>query len=54
MENGGWHKVVLCTDSLSVLVTLAGGEGNRARPDIVGEILMMVSKLERQGRSVFF
>lgn len=54
MEEGGFGRVVLCTDSLSALMALEGREGSRARPHIVGEILMMVFKLERRGRNVGF
>ena len=48
MEDGGWDDVVLCTGSLSAPVALVGGEGNGARPDIIGEMLLMVFVLERQ------
>ncbi len=54
VEERGLGKIILCTDSLSALMALGAGEGGRTRPDIVGEILMMVFKLERQGCSVAF
>ncbi len=48
VEKRGLEQVVLCTDSVSALMALGGTEGGRARVDIVGEILMLVTKLERK------
>lgn len=36
-------------DTLSALMALWGAEGGRTSPDIVGDILMIATKLERRG-----
>lgn len=54
VETSKEERVVICSDSMSALMVLEGGEGAKARPDIVSEILMVVYRLERQGCSVGF
>ena len=49
-ERRGLGKVVLYSDSFSASIAWGGGGGSRPRPDIFGEILMMVFELE--GRDV--
>ncbi len=54
MEECGEEKAVVYSYLLSALMALGGREGGRARSDMVGEILMMVFKLKRQGCGVGF